>query len=139
MDEIAREWFLKALELKIGEEMYIPCSSVRDARKMITALGRCKQLWMKFDPNKALAITAGLAVRHNAPWVRVVVKQEMPDAVYVKGSDGVTRSVPIDNLMSDRQRKIKVMLEDGLTREEIEQMLGGLSEMELLKYFKGTR
>lgn len=137
MDEIAREWFLKALELKVGEEMYIPCSSVRDARKMITALGRCKQNWMKFDPNKALAIIAALAVRHNSPWVKVVVKQELPNAVFIKGSDGVTRAVPIDNLAGERQRKIQVMLKDGLTREEIEQMLGGLSEMEVLKFFKG--
>lgn len=138
MDDIAREWFLKALDLKEGEELFIPCNSVRDARKMITALGKCKQYWMKFDPNKALAIVAGLAVRFNTPWVKVMIKDTLPEAVYIKGRDGVTRAVPIEGLVGERQRKIKVMLEDGLTREEIEGMLGELSEFEVQKFFKGT-
>lgn len=138
MDDIAREWFLKALDLKEGEELFIPCNSARDARKMVTAIGRCKQLWMKFDPNKALAITAGLAVRFSTLWVKVTLKSELPDAVFVKGTDGVTRAIPIEGLVGERQRKIKLMIEDGLTREEIEAMLGELSEFEVVKFFKGT-
>lgn len=136
MEEIAREWFLKALDLKPGEELFIPCTSRRDARKMVTALGHCKQYWMKFDPLKAMAVNTGFAVRFNSLWVKVFVKEELPNAVYIKGVDGVTRALTIEGISGERDRKITVMLQDGLSREEIEGLLGGLSESEREKYFK---
>ncbi len=137
MDDIAREWFLKALDLKEGEEMFIPCLSLRDARKMVTALNHCKMLYTKFDPNKALAFIIGVTVRFNKTWVKIKLDKILPDVVFVKGTDGVTQAHPISGLVGERERKIRLMIEDGLTRSEIENILGQLSESEIEKYFQG--
>jgi hypothetical protein len=130
MDSVAREWFLKAISLKPGEEMFIPCSSLRDAKKMATALNHCKQNWMKFNTIKAMSVVITPVNRFKKSWVMVKLNPILSDIVFIKGREGVTEVQTVVGLVSERQRKIQMMISDGLTREEVKEMLGYLTEQE---------
>lgn len=129
-DDLAREWFVKALELKEGDEMFIPATTLRDAKKLVTALLRCKTHYAKFDPTKSLSLTMTAEMKFDKPWVKVRLTGSVTDYVIIKDKSGKTEAIRVDGLTGERERKIRLMLEDGLTKGEIEAILGPLSDAE---------
>lgn len=129
--ELAIEWIEKLSLLNYGEELFIPAASRQEQKQTERIFVREHKLLAKIDPLQASRTHIYSTFRDQKFWVVLRKIDATPATAFVKGSDGKVARLSTESIEhSQRFRRLRLMLEDGLSLQEITEIEGELTEEE---------
>lgn len=127
---VLEAWFSKACEdLQLGEELYLETENKTEAHNKRKALIKIKGEFEKLDPVAASYIDIKVTFKLDKFWVVLRKRAASPLVALKKEASGRTRKVSLSADLA-RERRIKLMLADGMGLEEVEAIEGRLNKME---------
>lgn len=132
--EIYINWIRKTLELEIGEELYIPVDNKQSQKTILRGINKELRIMEVFDL-AATQVYVTKTFKDKRLWVLLKKTGVSPFVGFKKGVDGVVQRVSIDSL-SEKMRRLTLMIEDGLNLEEVQEIEGELTNEEA-KFFRG--
>lgn len=133
--EIAAEWITKAMALSDGESISILCYNRREQSTLKKALFEYKEFLTCTIYAKEMAKITISGIMKNRQFF-VVLKKGIPSTLegFVQDQNGVKKVIEISNDLG-KTRRIRLMIEDGYSLNEIEECEGSLNEEELLLFY----
>lgn len=135
ISEIAHSWFQQALELSPDEELFIPVSTKREQKFLTKEILTIIEQYAMIDQIKASKIDVVGTYREGQQWVKIYMKATSPLVGFKRTKDGGVTRIALQDEES-RLRKIKLMIQDGISKEEVLENLG-LTEEEILQFYGG--
>jgi hypothetical protein len=122
-------WLEEALQAQTGEELHLPVETRKDRKALLKALQKELETLRKIDPIPASTLV--LSERTKDGKLYVIAKKVMmtPLVGFLKRQDGTTERIEIDH-SRDRWRRLKLMKDDGLSLQQVEDIEGDLTEEE---------
>jgi hypothetical protein len=108
-------WFEMAKELDPGKSIFLPVSSKKEQTEIARLLRELKNEYIKVDPDQAMSLLIDSMFKDGKHFVFI-------KKIY---------ATPLIGFLRDA--------EDGLSKDEIECNLGGLSDEEVEKYFSNLK
>ena len=132
---VLEAWFLKALKLNPGEELFIACEDRKDRTKTVKMLDGLLEKYTHVEPLIASQLIFRSVFRDGGHWIRTLRKPNNPVIVFKKMPDG---NVLKENIAIDynRKRMIELMIRDGWTKSYIKEFFNDMTENELEEYLK---
>ena len=129
---LSYSWFQQALELKDEEEIFIPVSSRMEQKALVKDIKKVILEYSTVDKVQASRIDVSGVFQEGKMWVKLFIKITSPLVGFKRGSNGKMKRILLQD-EGERKRQIKLMLDDGITKEEITQRMNlSLSEQEYL-------
>jgi hypothetical protein len=135
MPTIYDAFILQALELPQGNQFYIPCEDKQEQKKIEKIL---KEAISRLPIQHQMALRVARTFKDKRLWVVIAKKKPSHEEFFVKHQDrkgGWTVSRLSLDTSAERLRVIEAMVEDGLTEEEIVEILGPISSVEQKLFF----
>lgn len=127
-------WFEKAKLLNPGQSIFVSCSSSKEQTVVARSLRKLKEIYMDVDTQEAMSIQIGTMTKEGKLFVFLKKIMATPTIGYLRDTTGELSKIDITQEI-DRKRMIKLMLRDGLKKEDIIDNLGGLTAEEEKTYF----
>lgn len=127
-------WFEKAKLLNPGQSIFVSCSSSKEQTVVARSLRKLKEIYMDVDTQEAMSIQIGTMTKEGKLIVFLKKIMVTPTIGYLRDTTGELSKIDITQEI-DRKRMIKLMLRDGLKKEDIIDNLGGLTPDEEKIYF----
>jgi hypothetical protein len=127
-------WFEKAKLLNPGQSIFVSCSSSKEQTVVARSLRKLKEIYMDVDTQEAMSIQIGTMTKEGKLFVFLKKIMVTPTIGYLRDTTGELSKIDITQEI-DRKRMIKLMLRDGLKKEDIIDNLGGLTAEEEKTYF----
>jgi len=125
------EWAQKALKLKLGEELYIQGETRDEMLEMYRNFVKEILILKQVNPVEASSLMVGKIFKDARHWVVLKRVASNPHVGFVRKRDGTINRITLAEGVTERQRKLFLMRTDGLSREDIEELEGPLSEEEV--------
>lgn len=132
MSSMSEAWFAEATRLEIGQSLLIQVLNKKEGRDLIKELNDERTGFSITQPIHASQLAMSVNRKDNRFWVVVSRKARAPLKGVIKEPDGSFREIVID---PERRRIITLMIKDGLSKEEMEETLDGLTEEEEREFF----
>ena len=134
LNSIIDRWVKEAMSLNPGEELFIPCHSKIERTKTLRQFSRILVEYMKIDAVTASKLLAVPIFQDGKHWAKITMRSQSPLVGFKKVNGELVKVTLSDD--SDRIRRIKMMITDGLNREEVDKVLEpSLTEDEIKVYF----
>lgn len=131
---IAAEWFAKALDMREGETLFIPVTDQMEQTLLKNELLELRRNFRFVNAVEAGKLDITRSQKNLKLYVRIA-KANMPLLTgIIKDPNGVVREISLTNDV-DRERKISLMAKDGLSMDEVQEIVGRLSDEEKHRYF----
>lgn len=127
-------WFEKAKALEPGQSFYLTVLNKKEQTEIIRQLNELKNDYIKIDPAVALSIQVGRLSDGKSHYVFIKKVYATPTVGFQRSEDGTMVVVDITEEVK-RSRLLYVMIQDGLSKEEIVELIGELTPEEEIKYF----
>ncbi len=134
--ELILKWIDKTLERDLHEKIYIAAETRPDAKQTVKEFKKELALFYDLEPEKAGTIVAAYTFRDRHHWVVLERTVGNPLVGFVKKKDGTLERVEI-KIDSEKDRRLKLMREDGFSLEEVQAIEGELTPIEK-EIFNGT-
>lgn len=136
MSLIAEQWFSKALALDDKESIFVPCPNKREQTTLLNSLLSIKKIMMTVYPGETTKIDITRYYNRDDHQFYIKISKDVSTMLegFLKDANGTTKVVCVETDL-DKARRISLMVQDGLTQEEIEELEGALSPEDTLKYF----
>ena len=125
------KYLKEAVDLEYGEELYIPAESKNDQMHLLKTLIQEIRVLERIDPLTASSLIIHGAFKSHRLWVVLKKVVSSPTTAFRKGTGGEVERVNFD-FDSERSRRIRLMIEDGLSLEEVKEIEGDLTPDEEL-------
>jgi len=132
MSEIAQVWFEVAKNLKVGEAIFVRVANKREQITLSNDFESERELYARADPIHASQIFINKTLKDMKQYVVLERKYRAVFTAFFRDPDGNFSKVSID---PERKRTLKLMIKDKKSRTEIESILNGLTEEEVLEFF----
>lgn len=132
MREIIIRWLETAQNLAIGAKLHLPTSSRKEQEVIFLAIHKEMNVLRKIDPEKAASLVPFKIFKDGRFWVGVEKILAIPTLGFIKNPDGSVEKVKLSSIDPERERRLRLMREDGLSLDDIEKMEGPLSMDELI-------
>lgn len=132
MNDIVLVWFEQAKQLEIGESIYIRVANKKEQTQLANEFEELKSEWSQIDPTHSSQLFVLKTLAERKQYIVLERKYRAPFTAVKKSANGVLEKISVD---PDRSRILQLMLKDKKPREEIEEVLGGLTEQERKFYF----
>ena len=133
MSEIASVWFEQVKRLSVGQALFVRVANKKEQTSMANAFESEKDMFSKIDPVHASQILINKVLKDRKQYVVLERKYRAPFTAFLQSENGSFSKISVD---PDRRRILKLMIQDKLSREEIEKTLNGLTEEELEEFFE---
>lgn len=130
MREIIIQWLEEASKLEYGSKLHLVASNKREQTLLYNAIEKELEILKKIDPSAGATLLPFTVFRSGRFWVGIEKILAIPTVGFIKDAMGQMKKVRLPKLDSDRPRRIKLMCEDGLSLEAIEELEGPLSKQE---------
>ena len=133
-NSIARAWFEEALHLEPEQSLYIQAQNKKEQKSLGKDLALEKIRYSEFYPVEACCYTIFTSFKDGRLWV-IIKKSSLAlpaQKALVKDELGNFKEIQVGFL---RKRRLTLMLQDGLSKEEIAENLGGLTTQEEEEFF----
>ena len=119
---IAQAWLTQASKLQAGEELYLEVKTKPEQKSQVKLFKELIAKLARDEPVVASKLSVTYTTRDRRMWVVIKMEEISPLTGYVKGKDGSLEvlSVTVD---PDRKRRIKLMVSDGIPKDQINEML----------------
>jgi len=129
------KYLTEAIELEYNEELYIPAESRADQLHLLRTIIQEIRVLERIDPLTASSLIVHGAFKSHRLWVVFKKVAASPTTAFKKCEDGGVERISF-SFDSERSRRLRLMLEDGLSLEKIQEIEGELTPEEIL-FFKG--
>ena len=127
--KVSKNWVEKTLQLKPGEELFIPCDNKTAQINLKTRLYGARKEYSSVDPIGAESISFSPVFRDGQPFVKCYKSPETANKGFIKSADGTIREVTIE-IGPGRKVQILTMIKNKKTIEEVEEEIGELEDWE---------
>jgi len=127
-------WVREALTLSVGDGIYIQAETRDEQQMHLNGLNQELKLLRILDPVSSSDLITGKSFRDGRFWVFIKRVAATPFIGFLKSADGTISRITIDPGV-DRLRRLRLMIEDGFTKEQIEEAEGPLSDDEIEELF----
>lgn len=127
--DLTLKWIDKILLCDLNQKIYIPAATRSDSQKEVANFKKELEILYNLEPEKAGSVKVAYTFKDRRHWIVLGRVLGNPLVGFLKNSDGTLEKVEIQ-LDSERDRRIKLMAEDGLQRHEVEKIEGELTEIE---------
>lgn len=117
---IHADWVQKATLLKTGEELFVQVETKDEQRVFHSKVKLELRKLREIDPVEASTLVAGITFRDARHWVFIRRAAANPLIGFLKTPDGRISRISIEK-NEEVIRRYKLMIEDGWTREQIEE------------------
>ncbi len=119
-----KDWFCEALSLQPGEELLLPAASKAEATRLRNRLLKLREEYPDQADAESISIRVTLVKRR----FFVALRREplSPTVAFKRATDGSIVRVTLPT----RERLRRIAIQDGLSPEEIEEVLGSAEEEE---------
>ena len=116
--------------MAVGDELYIPVSDRKELALLKRAFSLAKQRYSAIDPLVAEQIECKTSTTDARLWF--VLRKRKPIPIVAFKKDGITGKVTaVLPPNTERRRQIRLMIEDGLSLNEIKNFFPDLKEEEI--------
>ena len=122
-------WLEEALQAKTGEELHLPVETRKDRKALVKALQKEVDILRKIDPVPASTLLIAEKTKDGKLYVIIRKVMMTPLVGFLKRVDGETERIEISH-ERDRWRRLKLMKDDGLSLQQVEDIEGDLTEEE---------
>ena len=133
--DIIESWFEQAKKLDSGESLFLECHSKADARSMLRKFKHIRSEYEKINPILTSTIELHTTFKDKKFWLVITKLSASPLVGFKKDMNGNLIKITLENDI-DRERRIKLMIVDGMNLEEIKQNVHDLTNEEIELYFK---
>lgn len=129
------KYLTEAIDLEYDEELYIPAESRADQLHLLRTIINEIRVLERIDPLTASSLIVHGAFKSHRLWVVLKKVAASPTTAFKKCGDGEVERISF-SFDSERSRRLRLMMEDGLSLEEIQEIEGELTPDEIT-IFKG--
>jgi hypothetical protein len=127
---LLNKWLLQAFALNIGESIYLPCINKPDQAEKYNYFITQRKAMVAIDPEKAETIKVYKMYKDRKHWV-ILEKLASTTLIAFKKIPGQAKAERLVlNISLQKDRQVKAMLEDGMSFEEIKEIVTELTEEE---------
>lgn len=128
-------WLNKAIALTPGEVIYLQVNTKKEGTEMCRLLRERKNAMLLAKPELATSIVIGSILKDGISYTYLKKVVSTPLVGLKRSTDGEMSKIDIQSQI-DRNRRIQLMIRDGLTKEEIDENMQGLFPEEIKLYFE---
>lgn len=130
--EIARIWFEQAKRLEVNQAIFIRVQNKKEQTQLANELEEEKDEWAVIEPVLASQVFINKTLLERKQYVVLERKYRAIFTAFLRDTDGKFSKLSVD---PDRERTLKLMLKDGKSRKEIEEILNGLTDYEIAEFY----
>ena len=132
MSAIAKVWFEKSKELEMDQAIFLRVANKSEQTELANALEKEREEFSKIDAVHASQLFINKTLMAMKQYVVIERKFRTPYTAFLKDEKGSMSKITID---PERSRIIRLMIKDGKSREEVEDILNGITEEEERLYY----
>lgn len=132
MSQIAKVWFAECKKLEMDQAIYLRVADKSEQIDLANALEKEREDYAKLDPIHASQLFINKVLKAMKQYVVVERKYRTPFTAFFKDTDGTMSKISVD---PERHRMIRLAIKDGLSREEVEEALNGLTDEEVGEFY----
>ena len=130
--EIAQVWFEEAKKLSVGQAIFVRVADKKEQTILANEFEEERKLFAQLEPVHASQIFINKTLKDRKQYVVLERKYRAPFTAFFRDSSGSFSKITVD---PERRRILTLMLKDGKAREEIEDILNGLTDNEISEFF----
>ena len=119
---VLENWAEEALNLSLGESLFLPCENKNEQQSIYLDIKKLIKDKDALDPISVARISIQKTFRDGQRWVMITKKVHDPMQAYRKTTGGKIKRISLGRDLR-RSRKIQLMVRDGHTAEEINDVL----------------
>lgn len=122
--DLLMNYLREATDMKRGEILFIPVESKDQQKYLLSEINKEIRALQEIDLQAAMQLISEGIFKDMRLWVCIKKVSASPTTAFIKKESGEIKRLNID-LSSEKERRRKLMFEDGLTNEEIAEIEGG--------------
>lgn len=130
--EIAQVWFEEAKKLSVGQAIFVRVTDKKEQTILANEFEEERKLFSQIEPVHASQIFINKVLKDRRQYVVLERKYRAPFTAFMRDDKGQFSKLTID---PERRRILTLMMKDGKTREEAEEVLNGLTDSEINEFF----
>ena len=132
MSEISQVWFEEAKKLEVGQALFLRVADKKEQTALANELEAEREFYSQIDPVHASQIFINKTLKDRKQYVVLERKYRAVFTGFRRDEAGNFSKLSVD---PERKRMLRLMIKDGLAREEIEETLNGLTDDEISEFF----
>jgi len=132
MNEIVSVWFEEAKKLEIGESLHIRVANKKEQTQLANEFEEARSEWAVIEPVHASQIFILKTIAERKQYIVLERKYRAPFTAVKRNANGKLEKISVD---PERTRILQLMIKDRKSKQEIEEVLNGLTEQERKFYF----
>lgn len=132
MNELAAVWFDEAKKLDYNEAIFIRVANKTEQTRLENDLWKEREDYATVDPVLANQIFIYKTIKDERQYVVLERKYRAVFTAFRRDAEGNYSRITAD---PERRRILELMVEDKKDRSEIEEVLNGLTELEVMEFF----
>ena len=132
MSQIASTWFAEARKLEMDQAIFLRVANKTEQTDLAVSLEKEREDFAALDPVHASQLFINKVLKAMKQYVVVERKYRTPFTAFFKDTDGTMSKISVD---PERHRMIRLAIKDGLSREEVEEALNGLTDEETENFY----
>jgi hypothetical protein len=129
--EIIIRWLEEAGKLDYGDKLNLVAPNKKEQESLYKQVLKELKLLQEIDPVKGASLAPFKLYKGGRFWVGVEKILSIPTIGFVRRADGTVKKLELSAIDYERDRRIKLMCEDGYSLEKIEELEGPLSQGEI--------
>ena len=138
MREIIIRWLDEASRMEVGDKLNLIASDKKEQTLLYDLVVKEVNIMKGIDPMAGSTLLPFKHFKSGRFWVGIEKIMSIPTLGFVRRANGKVERIQLTNIDPERSRRLRLMCEDGLPLETIEQLEGPLSgsELEEIKQLK---
>ena len=121
-NQLEERWIEAAKDLEPGGMIYLEVQDKKEQTVRMKAFNEILAKLSRDEPVLASKIKVSRSFKDRRVWVELLMLDKSPLEGYIKQPDGTIKKISV-TVDPDRRRRLKLMVQDGLTRDEINDAL----------------
>jgi hypothetical protein len=136
MSEISSVWFREGKKLAVGQAIFLRVANKKEQTALALELEKEREDFAAVDPVHASQLFINKTLKDAKQYVTIERKYRAVFTAFFRDTNGAFSKLTVD---PERDRILRLMLKDKKPREEIEDVLNGLTEDEVNEFFPETK
>lgn len=132
MSVLANAWFHECKKLKMNQAIFLRVANKAEQIELANDLEKERKDFAQIDLVHASQLFINKVLRNAKQYVVVERRYRTPLTAFLKDENEVLHKISID---PERHRMIRFMLKDGKSRDEVEELMNGLTEEEIKSFY----
>jgi hypothetical protein len=132
MSEITKVWFEEAKKLEVGQAIFIRAANKKEQTSIANEFEEERDEFALLEPVHASQIFINKTLKDGRQYVVLKRMYRAPFTAFFQDVNGGFTKITVD---PERRRMIQLMIRDGKSRSEIENILDGLTDDEIESFF----